>query len=688
MAEPEEVIIEGAHRATALAARLWSRHRRGPPRVELGEVRPRLELLLGALFGRALPIVPAEPPARPSFAGRLARRIPRHLIDDRPIASTDGQRVKLPPSIPLGTTEGERVQLPTSVPLGTDRAATVTRYRLLALEQAARAVRGTPLAVTTDLEPHVRDLYLLSEAAAADRWLALELPGLVPALQAARRDALTARPPLSALTARERAIEQMLREVLQAAPATPPPWLPVAETPADSLAWARSRAPALASLAALGGRYRGLPPVPLWGRAEPAASTASATLASDGAPDAPPPPTERVRTMRRRPRIRVAPDNEDDGAMGMLMIQLDDPQEHVEDPMGLQRPADRDQEKDPDDLADSLSELPEARLVSVPGAATEVLASEDPPPRRAVAQPGVPRAIGIAYPEWDFRIGAYHPAAAVVRELPVAAGDAEWVRTVRRRYAPEVERVRRRFERLRPRRVRVGRAVEGEDVDIAAWTNAWADSRAGRGGEDRLYETVRPVRRDIAISLLVDVSGSTDSWLAGSQRIIDVEKEALLLVCEALDALGDRFAVTAFSGHGPEAVALYPVKRFEERYGDEIRCRIAGLEHDRYTRMGAALRHATALLCRETAYHRLLVLLTDGKPNDVDLYEGRYGIEDTRQAVAEARLQGLHPFCLTVDREAPAYLPRLFGAGGYTVLRRVPTLPQALVEVVRRLLRG
>lgn len=119
-----------------------------------------------------------------------------------------------------------------------------------------------------------------------------------------------------------------------------------------------------------------------------------------------------------------------------------------------------------------------------------------------------------------------------------------------------------------------------------------------------------------------------------------------------------------------------------------MRRRIAGLEHDRFTRMGAALRHATASLAREQAHHRLLLLLTDGKPNDVDLYEGRYGIEDTRQAVAEARLLGLHPFCLTVDREAPAYLPRLFGPGSYAVLRRAHTLPQALIDVVRRLLRG
>jgi nitric oxide reductase NorD protein len=259
-----------------------------------------------------------------------------------------------------------------------------------------------------------------------------------------------------------------------------------------------------------------------------------------------PVPNNRVRSLRRRPRVRPSPDDEDDGAMGMWMIQLDDPQEHVEDPMGLQRPADRDQEKDADELADSLAELPEARLVMAPGAPAEVLASDDPPPRRALQQEGVPRRIGIAYPEWDYRIAAYHMSHAVVRELPAPRGAQRWVQDVLRRHAREVELVRRRFERLRPHRVRLNRQLDGSDVDIAAYTMAHADARAGFGGEDRMYESVRPVRRDIAISLLVDISGSTDSWLSEQRRIIDVEKEAVLLVCEALDALGDRYSVSAF----------------------------------------------------------------------------------------------------------------------------------------------
>ena len=167
----------------------------------------------------------------------------------------------------------------------------------------------------------------------------------------------------------------------------------------------------------------------------------------------------------------------------------------------------------------------------------------------------------------------------------------------------------------------------------------------------------------------------------GAQRIVDVEKEALVVLLEALDALGDRHAVFAFSGQGPRHVRVLTVKGFDEAGGVAIRRRVAALEPDGYTRVGAAIRHASALLAEERARHRLLLILSDGKPNDVDEYAGRYGIEDTRQAVAEARLQGLVPFCLTVDREAPAYMPSIFGRG-FALLRCQELLPGVLVEVV------
>ena len=666
MSEPEEVILDGAHFATEYAARLWRRHTKGESVAGLADSRRRLETLLAALYPSPLPIVSAESPARPTLFGRLARRTPRHLVDLRPLSSTDGLRIRLPPLL-----------------AGVDDPA--ARYRMLALVQAARAARGTPQLLPGVSEPEVRDLYLLSEAAASDREIVAALPGIASGLYRARLAERESRPRVSLLTSREREVERLVDSVLGSSPHLNPADVPFAPTPADSLAWARATA---ASIASLGGRYRGLRAIATWGRidspppAKPLPGTESRETQS-----LVPVAAKRVRSLVRRPRVRDASEDEDDPQTGMWMIQLDDPKEHVEDPIGLQRPADRDAEADPDDLADSVSELAEARLVAVPGAPTEVLASEDPPDHRAVyAGPRVEQ-VGIAYPEWDWRVTAYRAERTVVHEVTSPRGNPEWALEVLHRHARDVAAVRRQFERLRARRVRLVRQLDGDDLDLDAFVSAWADARAGSAADDRLYERVRPERRDIAISLLVDVSGSTDSWIADRRRIIDVEKEALILACEALEALGDRYNVLAFSGEGPRTVVIRTVKEFGERNSVAVRERIAGLEHDRYTRLGAAVRHATAALSREHARHRLLLVLSDGKPNDVDEYEGRYGVEDARQAVAEARLQGLSPFCLTVDREAPIYLPRIFGPGAYAVLRHAERLPGVLVDVVRQLLK-
>ncbi|MFB6262923.1 MAG: nitric oxide reductase activation protein NorD [Bradymonadaceae bacterium] len=185
---------------------------------------------------------------------------------------------------------------------------------------------------------------------------------------------------------------------------------------------------------------------------------------------------------------------------------------------------------------------------------------------------------------------------------------------------------------------------------------------------------------------MVDVSASTDSWIRGDRRVIDVEKEALLVVCEALDALGDDYAVTTFSGRGPEAVRVRSVKQFDEEYDESIRRRIGRLAPDRYTRCGAALRHATTRVRARGVRHPVVLMLSDGKPNDADLYETQYGIEDTRQAVHEAHMQGVEVFCLTIDREAPTYMDQIFGPDAYAVLHQPDRLPQVLVQLVRRLL--
>ncbi|NLE86811.1 MAG: VWA domain-containing protein [Myxococcales bacterium] len=664
MAEPEELLLDGAHHATQFVRRLWRRGAEGadPAVLQLVDVRARLELFVRAAFGLSMTIRAAEPPAVPSWFTRLGRRIPAHLVERACAPGTDGVVLRLPPELPVDARGG----------------GGLATYRLYAAEQAARALRETPRFLPAD--PLERALYLVREGAAVERLLVDELPGLGDAVREARRAALAKRPARERLSAQEAAVEAELLAVLGDDPTRGP-----RTGPEESLAWAAEQATRIRGVR---GPFRGVPRVIPWG--EVTAPSGGGERLVRGAADEPEgdAPKPRVAKMIRRPRVRSAADDEDDQNMGMWMVQLDDPQEHVEDPMGLQRPADRDGDADPEGLADSLSELEEARLVKTPERPREVLTSDEPVPVGAAQVRREATTPGLVYPEWDYRRRAYRERGAVVRERVPALGDPRWAEQVLARRAALLHEVRRRFERLRPRRVRLGRQRDGVEVDLAAYVAAHADRRAGLPADDRLYEAVRCTRRDVAIALLVDVSASTDSWITGDLRVVDVEKEALLVVCDALDALGDPYTILAFSGEGPEAVSVRRLKSFEEQIGPLVRRRIAGLEPERYTRMGAALRHATALLVRKPARHRLLLVLSDGKPNDVDQYEGRYGVEDTRQAVCEARLQGLHPFCVTVDRLAPAYMPRIFGSGGYAALHHPEHLPSVLVDVLRRLVKA
>jgi nitric oxide reductase NorD protein len=663
VAEPEDVIAEGALLATRAVRDIWARRTSGaiagPP--GLLDLRRRLELFVAALFPDAPEIGVAEPPAVPSLLARWARRHTAHLHSRFPLSSNDGTRIRLP-----GVLEG----LPAPEVLD--------RYRLLALEQAARGARGT-FARLPPHDPLLRDLYLLSEAAAVDALLVRMLPRLRLPLREARAEALQGRLPPRNASQVERAAEALLAALLAGDPAAPAAPFVLAATPADSLRWAEEHWPELHGLP---GSYRGVAPVPLWGGVPAPSETAAAS--GPGQESSGPLPA-RSRTLPRRPRVRETSEDEDDREPGTWMVRADDLQEKAEDPAGLQRPADRDQQADPGELADALSELPQLRLVRTPGPVREVLVGMDPIRRLPGAESA--RQAAFAYPEWDWRSGGYRPRAAVVRELPPETGPEEWVEAALRRHGAMIRGVRRDFERLRPRRVALTRQPDGAELDLDAMVTAYADRRAGGVPEERCYIDSRPLRRDVAIALLVDASSSTDGWVAGNRRIIDVEKEALLIVGEALAALGDPYTILSFGGEGPGRVELRIIRRFEGREDPAVvRRRIAGLEPGGYTRAGAAIRHATAALTGQMARHRLLLLLSDGRPNDVDQYEGRYGIEDTRVAIAEARLQGLSCFCLTVDREAPRYATRIFGRD-YAVLSRAERLPGALTALLRDLVR-
>ncbi len=677
MAEPEELIIDAARHATAFVSRLWHGTRPAEEAaITLVACRPRLELLLAAALGHDVPVRVAQPPAPSSGLFRLFDRTPGHLLEFVALPAHDGEKVFLPLELMLDT--------PTPF----------SAFRLLALQQARRGHRRM-------YHPHpqlppealTRDLFLISEAAATDHALAREFPGLMQDLVALRSSVSSQRQKTATLNAQERAVENLYRGMLDSHPAAFPPPFILAQTPGDSLLWATATAGQIsgdfpAKLAS--DRYRGIAR-DLWlGKTIPLASARRQEPDEEPVPipqDTPRSPPRTAQLMRR-PDVREKEKDEDDTEPGMWMLQMDDPQQHVEDPAGMQRPADRDDHADAGDLADSLAELPEARLVSSSQPVREVLLGEDPLEKRASPAPARREGMsGIAYPEWDYRTARYLPDAAIVRLQTPPLGASEWAEATLARHGVLLREVQRRFEGLRPRRIRHDRQLDGDDIDIAAYVNAWAGRCAGLPLEDRLYQSVTAARRDIAIALLIDISGSTDGWVSRDQRIIDVEKEALLLVYRALKVLGDPFCIQGFSGESAHNVTIWPIKDFHEQDADLVQRRIAALEPQHHTRAGAAIRHTTALLAACPAQHRLFILLSDGKPNDIDHYEGRYGVEDTRQAVAEAVLQSIHPFCITVDRQAPQYLARLFGPGRYAVLQHPERLPAVLVDILRRLIR-
>jgi nitric oxide reductase NorD protein len=284
------------------------------------------------------------------------------------------------------------------------------------------------------------------------------------------------------------------------------------------------------------------------------------------------------------------------------------------------------------------------------------------------------------YDEWDFSRQHHRKGWCVLREHPVAAGDLEFYRHTRRKHGGLIKSIRRTFEILRGEDRTLKRQSYGEDVDIDALVEAYADVHVGLEMTDRLFTRLHKDERNIAVMLMVDMSGSTKGW------VNEAEREALILLAEALDTLGDRFAVYGFSGWTRKRCEAYPVKRFDESYNDQVRARICAIEPRDYTRMGAPIRHLSGLLKQEAARTKLLITLSDGKPDDYDpQYRGQYGIEDTRQALFEARQDGVHPFCITIDETGPDYLPHMYGAANYAVVADIARLPAKVSEIYRRL---
>ncbi|SEK76509.1 nitric oxide reductase activation protein NorD [Halomonas daqiaonensis] len=287
------------------------------------------------------------------------------------------------------------------------------------------------------------------------------------------------------------------------------------------------------------------------------------------------------------------------------------------------------------------------------------------------------------YPEWNHRKQAYLPDHCVVLSNVQSEEGENWSpdEATRRR----IRRVRREFEALRPRREILRGQLDGSELDMDAVIRSQCDLAATGESSDRLYLDTRTQARDLAVSILVDVSLSTEAWLE-DRRVLDVAKEALLVLGHGLAGCGDDYSIHSFTSQRRHKVWVNTLKDFDEPMGERVSRRIAALRPGSYTRMGPAIRHLTGQLAERPNRHRLLLLLTDGKPNDNDYYEGRYGIEDTRKAVLEARRQEVRVFGVTIDREAGRYIPHLFGRGGYAIVQRPDHLSLALPGIYRQII--
>lgn len=291
------------------------------------------------------------------------------------------------------------------------------------------------------------------------------------------------------------------------------------------------------------------------------------------------------------------------------------------------------------------------------------------------------RLIGQAtYPEWDWKSGSYLVDHVSVEERVAEEKDGDAFDRPRTRR--RIERVKRQFEALRPRRRIVRRQSDGFDLDFDEVVRAHCDRIASGEASDRLYQAIRDDERDLAVSVLIDVSRSTESSVGG-RPVIEIAREALAALIGGIDACGDAVSVHAFSSLRRDRVMVEKVKDFCEDNNDLIRRRILGLTPRFYTRMGAAIRHVSRHLAAHTAQRRLLLVITDGKPNDLDHYEGRHGIEDTRRSVLEARRLGQAVFAITVDAQARDYIPYLFGRNGFAMVPDAEKLIEALPDMYR-----
>jgi nitric oxide reductase NorD protein len=296
------------------------------------------------------------------------------------------------------------------------------------------------------------------------------------------------------------------------------------------------------------------------------------------------------------------------------------------------------------------------------------------------------------YDEWDYHVQLARPEWATVIERRQPKGDPALMDEILTKHKPIASRIRHLIDALQPQGIVRRRGYEeGEELDLNAAVRAMIDIRRGIMPDPRINIRITRHVRDLAIVVLMDLSESTNEKIGGvsegdtdydtTPSVLDLTRESTGLLAWAIDSIGDSFAVHGFASDGRHDVQYYRFKDFDQTYDDEAKSRMAGMRGGLSTRMGAALRHAGWHLTRQSAQKRLVLLITDGEPADIDERDPQYLRHDTKKAVEDLAMQGIYTYCLTLDPLADRYVSRIFGENNYAIVDHVERLPERLPNV-------
>lgn len=532
--------------------------------------------------------------------------------------------------------DGERLRLPPVMAAFPDAALNKAAYFWLIALAA-----GAPVVPVTE-NPRARDCQQIqANAAAADRAYQT-CPGLRNAYAQMCALARAARPTLQ-LPAPEAAMEQAVR---------------------DQLCGTAPRA----QEQSVSRHYMPFAPVPFWLHFGAAASGDAAEVANEASG---PPPVAATTDRKLGLRQDRGEANRKDS---FILHRFESILSWVES-MNLNRSVDDTDDEDAQKAAEDMDNITLSKVDK--RAATRLRLHLDLSPADADHEKLAGK---FVYPEWNHRSRSYMDGHCRVLDAPAQPQDGEV-------YVPNAARireVRRQFETLRPRRVLRPRQIDGNELDLDALITTQADLIATGHGSDRIWQSARQIERDLAVAFLIDTSRSTEAAV-GNTSVIDVSREALSALATGIDAAGDQLGIWGFSSLRRDRVFLTRCKGFETKMGPEVTANICALRPGHYTRLGAAIRHASAMLADQTAARKLLIVLTDGKPNDLDHYEGQHGIEDSRMAVREARRTGQSLHGVIIDEDGQDWFARIFGRGGFSLLPDPARLTRALPDIYRTL---